>query len=332
MSEWPLDWRALVDEATRRRKAEGLTQKDLAALAGVSAPTVIAFERGEINLRLERVFAILDAVGLIVQPGAPDSLAAFIHAARKRWEELTATLDDDAPARQPHGHSEQAYRIAGVEDVPALGGLRDILRHIPKTSGWSPFWVPTKESIRPVIRDGLIECWIGGDNDRVLSDAAHSDFWQISRDGTAYLQRGYQEDGRDIDPGTMFDLTLPIWRTAEVLLHASALALDLGAAADTEIQYVARYTGLEGRELLAWAQPRYRYDVVDHLVARSERADIAVETSPTEIETDLPGAVYRAVVGLYDRFDGYNLPAALVENQIQELRQSAGFGRRPLLG
>lgn len=332
MSEWPLDWRALVDEAIRRRKAEGLTQKGLAALAGVSAPTVIAFERGEINLRLERVFAILDAVGLIVQPGAPDSLAAFVHAARKRWEDLIASRDDDDPARQPHGHSEQAYRIADVDDPPALGALRDILRHIPKTSGWTPFWVPTKDAIKPTIRDGLVECWIGGASDRVFSDAAHSDFWQVSRDGTAYLQRGYQEDGRDIDPGTMLDLTLPIWRTAEVLLHASALALDLGATASTPIQYVARYTGLEGRELLAWAKPRYRHDVVDRLVARSARADIAIETSPGEIEDDLPQAVHRAVAGLYERFDGFDLPMALVENQIVELRKAPGFGPRPQLG
>lgn len=330
MSEWPLDWRALVDEATHRRKAEGLTQKDLAALAGVSPPTVIAFERGEINLRLERVFAILDAVGLIVQPGAPDSLAAFIHAARKRWDDLVAALDDDDPARQPLGHSEQAYRIVGLEGPPALGGLRDILRHMPKTSGWTPFWVPTKESIKPVIRDGLIECWMGGATDRAFTDAAHSDFWQVSRDGTAYLQRGYQEDGRDIDQGTIFDLTLPIWRTAEVLLHASSLANELGGGAHTPIQYSARYTGLEGRELLAWAQPRNRYDLGDRRLARSSRADIVIETSSGEIEDDLAKVTHRALTGLYNRFDGYDLPLPLVQNQIKELIGSSAFNRPPL--
>lgn len=327
MSEWPLDWRALVDESIRRRKAEGLTQKDLAALAGVSPPTVIAFERGEINLRLERVFAILDAVGLIVQPGAPDSLAAFMHAARKRWDSLVAALDVDDPVRQPFGHSEQAYRIVGLEDLPALGGLRDILRHMPNTSGWTPFWVPTKESIKPVIRDGLIECWMGGATDRTFTDAAHSDFWQISRDGSAYLQRGYQEDGRDIDQGTIFDLTLPIWRTAEVLLHASLLANELGGGGRTVIQYSARYTGLEGRELLAWAQPRNRYDLGDRRIARSSRADIVIETSSSEIEINLASVTHRVLTGLYERFDGYDLPLPLVQNQIAELMGSSTFSR-----
>lgn len=330
MSEWPLDWRALVDEAIRRRKADGLTQKDLAALAGVSPPTVIAFERGEINLRLERVFAILDAVGLIVHPGAPDSLAAFLHAARKRWEELTAALDDDDPARQPFGHSEQAYRIVGVDDLPPLGALRDMLRHMPKTSGWTPFWVPTKDSIKPVIRDGLIECWMGGATDRTFTDAAHSDFWQVSRVGTAYLQRGYQEDGRDIDQGMIFDLTLPIWRTAEVLLHASALANALGGTARTAIHFSARYTGLEGRELLAWAQPRNRYDMGNRRIAQSSRADIVIETSSGEIEDNLPTVVYRALAGLYERFDGFDLPLVLVEHQISELKASTAYNRPPL--
>lgn len=77
MTGLPIDWRQVVDEAIRRRKADGLTQRDLAALAGVSLPTVNQFEQGEINLRFERVVAILDAVGLFVQPGRSDSLQSF---------------------------------------------------------------------------------------------------------------------------------------------------------------------------------------------------------------------------------------------------------------
>ncbi|PKP68071.1 MAG: transcriptional regulator, partial [Alphaproteobacteria bacterium HGW-Alphaproteobacteria-5] len=42
----------MVDEAKRRRKAEKLTQKEHAALAGVSIPTMISFERGEESLTL----------------------------------------------------------------------------------------------------------------------------------------------------------------------------------------------------------------------------------------------------------------------------------------
>ena len=54
-----MDWRALVDEAIRRRKAEKLTQREHAALASVSIPTIVSFDRGEESLTLTKAFAIL---------------------------------------------------------------------------------------------------------------------------------------------------------------------------------------------------------------------------------------------------------------------------------
>lgn len=59
-----LNWRSYVEEAVRRRKAEGLSQEALAALAGVTKPTVIRFERGEENVHLESALAILRALGI----------------------------------------------------------------------------------------------------------------------------------------------------------------------------------------------------------------------------------------------------------------------------
>ena len=41
MTDWPIDWHATVDEAIRRRKEEGLSQRSLAALAGVSLPMLV---------------------------------------------------------------------------------------------------------------------------------------------------------------------------------------------------------------------------------------------------------------------------------------------------
>src|SRR3546814_7729749 len=100
MTEWPLDGQGLVDEAVRRRKEEGHTQKSLAALAGVSVPTVNAFEQGDIKLRLEKVFHILEALGMVVLPSAPGSFAAFVRAARQRWRQLVAPLPAGHPSRQ----------------------------------------------------------------------------------------------------------------------------------------------------------------------------------------------------------------------------------------
>lgn len=64
----PLAWQRYVEEALRRRKAEGLTQKHHSALAGVSHPTMAAFERGETTLTLAKALDILRVVGLVDEP------------------------------------------------------------------------------------------------------------------------------------------------------------------------------------------------------------------------------------------------------------------------
>jgi transcriptional regulator with XRE-family HTH domain len=328
MTSFPIDWRGVVDEAVRRRKEEGHTQRSLAALAGVSVPTINAFEQGEITLRFERVVAILDALGMFVQSGRTDSLQSFVYDARARWKSLVENLPEDSPSRQPEGHSEQAYAIEGV-GLATLSKLREILAEAPKTSGWTPFWVPTKQSIKPAIREGLIECWLGKpDADRVYTDAAHSDFWQVSRDGTAYLQRGYQEDGSDFEPSTIFDLTLPIWRTGEVLLHAGWLARQLGGGPSTTIRFFSRYTGLAGRELFSWAKPLFRLATDERHRARSDSIDLGLTTRVAEIEDGLNLVCEELLRPLYERFDGYEPPRELFGGQIAELLRSRSTYQR----
>jgi transcriptional regulator with XRE-family HTH domain len=329
MSEWPIDWRAVVEEAVRRRKHEGLSQRRLAELAGVSVPTVNAFEQGEIRLRLERVVAILEAVGMFVQPGKPDSFEAFRYNARKRWEELVASLPEDHPARQPQGSSEQAYALGGLARQPTNRELQRALGAIPKSSGWTPFWVPTRDGMRPSVGDGVIECWLGRPEiDRMFNDPAHSDFWQANREGFTYLHRGYQEDGPDnLEPGTIFDLTLPIWRTAEVLLHAANLARALGGDSETTVHLTARYSGLEGRELISWAKPLLRTVIDERHRARSGRVDLDILTDVEKIDTEIESVVSLFLDPLYERFDGYLISTDLVAHQIAELRRQPGFGQ-----
>ena len=328
MTEWPIDWRAVVDEAVRRRKREGLSQRSLAELAGVSAPTVNAFEQGDINLRLTGVVAILEALGLFIHAGKADALESFRYAARRRWQELVSPLASEDPGRQPLGHSEQAYAIEGIKPLATPQKLRQLLTEIPKSSGWTPFWVPTREGLRPYVEDGLLECWLGRPEiDRNLNDPAHSDFWRVTREGLAYLHRGYDEDGpSNLEPGTIFDVSLPIWRTAEFLLHARNFALALGGGGDTSIRFRARYSGLEGRELLSWSKPRNRIILDGRHRARSSQADLAIDVDLQRIENGLDTVVHQALIPLYERFDGYALSPDLVAAEIEELRRQPGFG------
>ena len=60
-----LNWPLLVDEAVRRRHGMKLTQKQLATLANVSAPTVSRFEQNAKDIQLSSAIALLEVLGLI---------------------------------------------------------------------------------------------------------------------------------------------------------------------------------------------------------------------------------------------------------------------------
>ena len=60
-----LNWPELVEEAIKRRKNQRLTQKQLAVIAGISKPTLNAFEQGKTNITLENAMKILHLLGLL---------------------------------------------------------------------------------------------------------------------------------------------------------------------------------------------------------------------------------------------------------------------------
>ena len=84
-----LNWPAVVEEALRRRKAERLTQREHAALASVSIPTMAAFERGETTLTLAKAFDILRVLGLLDEASEQGPQDAFVREAFGRWRSLT---------------------------------------------------------------------------------------------------------------------------------------------------------------------------------------------------------------------------------------------------
>lgn len=333
MTEWPLDWQGLVDEAVRRRKEEGHTQKSLAALAGVSVPTVNAFEQGDIKLRLEKVFHILEALGMVVLPSAPGSFAAFVRAARQRWSQLVAPLPAGHPSRQPLGRVSYAYEIAGTDSDLSLGSLRTILSGLPDTSGWPPFWAPHKEGMRPVIRDGLIECWIGNpDADRFLTDAASSDFWQVTSDLKAYLQRGFPEDGTaNLAPGTIFDVALPVWRTAELFSQILHLAKALELNPDRRLRFECRYEGLGGRELISWAAPLRRGVLHEGMRSRTANISLTAELSLAGLTSNFHNVVHETLAPLYQLFDGFDATQQFVTSEIAEFQNAMlRLGHNPM--
>jgi transcriptional regulator with XRE-family HTH domain len=324
----PLDWHAIVAEALRRRKAEKLTQREHAALASVSIPTIVAFDRGERTLSLAKAFDILRVVGLIVEPTGEGAQEAFVRDAFARWRELTGKLPKDSPGRFPDGWYRIDYALEGDLKNVELHQLQGILAQaVVRNTGWPVFWIPNRAEIAPSEIDGVLECWLKpGDAgiDRMFADAAHCDFWRATPTGRMFLIRGYQEDTQDtFKPHTILDTTLPIWRLGEVLLHAARLAALLKSN-DTSVITVrlrALYTGLSGRVLSAWANP-FAELLVEGSTARSDEAMLEAIVPAAEIEKNLAAHVFPLVASLYERFGVTGLSLNRVQAEVERLQKS----------
>lgn len=320
----PLNWREIVAEAIRRRKAEKLTQREHAALASVSIPTIVAFDRGERTLSLSKAFDILRVVGLIEEPSEEGTQEAFVQECLERWRTLTANLPKDAPARFPHGWYRIDYALDGALKNIELHNLENILQQAEvRHTGWPLFLSLTRHELSPTEVDGTIECWLkpaDSEGGRPLDDAAHSDFWRVAPTGRAFIMRGYQEDSQDtFPPRTIFDTTLPIWRMGEALLHARNLARLLSTEPEkVSVHFRTLYSGLSGRVLRSWAYP-----LADLMVegggARSDEAMLETKVSVPEIEHDLPKVLHPLVASLFERFGVTGLSVDRVASEVERM-------------
>lgn len=200
-----------------------------------------------------------------------------------------------------------SYSIPGVT-LP-IRKLRDALVAVEgRETGWPPWWVPTREGIQPTIQDDAIECWF---RDNAARDYEHADFWRAEPEVKLFLLRGYQEDSITGAPGSALDPALPVWRTAESLLHAARMAR---FAKGERIEFFARWDGLENRELRALTSDRW--DLGPGHVARDGSIATFVLTSPEEIDQNLPSVVRALVSSLFEVFGLFDPPGSLYAKEI----------------
>lgn len=314
-----LDWRGLVEEALRRRKAEKMTQKEHAALAGVSIPTVVAFDRGERTLTLAKAFDILRVVGLVEEQGEDGAQDIFVQEAFKRWRDLTAKLPENSPGRMPHGFYRIDYWLEGdLKDIE-LPELRKILQKAMIPTG---YWGHMFENATQEV-DGVIERWWPEDDHNRQYSPIWCDFWRATPSGRLMTVRGYREDSEEtFPPASILDMTLPVWTLGEGLLHAARLA-KLMKRKDGEITVHFRilYTGLSGRLLRSWTRPlQGRLDMVA-AAAKSDEAMLEVTVPADRIETDLATCVYPLVASLFERFGVSKLSPDYVKGEIDSFLQ-----------
>jgi transcriptional regulator with XRE-family HTH domain len=322
----PLNWQNLVEEALRRRKEERLTQREHAALANVSIPTMSAFERAETTLTLAKAFDILRVVGLVDEPKPGDAHDRFVRDAFKRWQSLAETLPADSPGRFPHGWFRFDYQLVGELRGVSLNEFKRMLEFGGvKHTGWPLFLTYGElDQVRYEV-EGIIECWLHQKHKRLWSsDPSLSGFWCAIPSGSFFTIRGYQEDGQEtFQPATIFDTALPIWRIAEALLHAEQMATMLKATPQStiDIRFRAVYSGLSGRILRSWSNP-LNAQLAEGQTARSDEAVIEDEFDAADIGVHLEDAVLRLVAELYGHFGVVGISRDRVVSELAQMRKT----------
>lgn len=201
-----------------------------------------------------------------------------------------------------------SYRIPDV--TLSLGELRDALVAVEgRETGWPPWWVPTRKTLQPDVRDGAIECWF---RDHAIRNDRHPDFWRAEPELKLFLLRCYQEDSITGTPGSALDPTFPIWRIAESLLHSARMARYVNA---DDIEFLVRWDGLKDRELRIVTDEPRDYFGRGH-VAHDDSLATFVCTSTKEIERDLPSVVRALVSPLYEIFGHLDPPGSLYAKEI----------------
>lgn len=255
--------------------------------------------------------------------GAELGLAAVLDdwssASDARWEEVVVANLGDL-SRFEHGTYTITYCLNELTTDVEVSTLLEALRAAegPET-GW-PMWLTGgNQDLRPYPFDGVVECWLGAGT--MFADAAHSDFWRASRDGLLYIRRGYEEDSTSqLEPGTILDLTLPVWRVAEGLLHARRLAeaLDPSGRLESDVEFTFRWSGLNGRRLKAWSSNR---SLSLPRLCRQEEVRSRVVVSTRDIDSQLPDLTFQATRPLYEAFDFFTFARQHHQQEVERFRR-----------
>jgi len=253
-------------------------------------------------------------------PSTKERLEAFIQEGQQRFAELTKDVAQNSPARFPHGYYEYSFAIDGEFHAPTLSEMRDVIRRsLRNHSGWPPFVVIDREPYLPGPVQGAVESWLGREDlDGSREVPSRCDFWRIAPYGLLYTRRGFDEDGRirEAEPGQYFSYTVPIWRTAEAILQAHYVAMELGAP-DANLLSRFHWHGLSGRRLATFSA---RYPLgIKHTARQNDFKLEAPAINVGRVPDALPEIVFEILRPLYELFDFFKLPKRVVEKEIKDL-------------
>jgi hypothetical protein len=212
----------------------------------------------------------------------------------------------------------------GLNDLSARDAL---LSSNPNLTGW-PAWVDSRNfstaSFRPyfVDADDAWEAFIDSIKG-LVSD--HLDFWRLSKRGEFYLYRAFQDDtsparSQSREPLTEFDVTLPIFRTAEVLAVGMAFARALNAPVESaSVSFAFRWNRLKDRVLSTWASP-------ERMLSPGRRAYRDSVSTVINVPLNTPQSalhdfVQTATAPLYEVFENFHVPPQVIEELVAKVIQ-----------
>lgn len=240
------------------------------------------------------------------------TLDQWVRDSQERWRVVSSQkFKDPNTAPYKHGAWQCAYRVSGNFQPPNLRDLLSLLQKAEgRETGWPPWVVLNPEDARPYPWENTMECHVG--------ELADADFWRASPQGFMFLVRRYAEDYKppEYTPGTVFDMSLPVWRTAECLLHAERFA-DAVAGPEANIEFQMRWSGLTGRRLVdirgGFLPGEYQ--------CHQQAVQAAVSVPQSQIGNTLPEIVKQLTVPLYEAFDLFHLPDPRYAYELDRMKQ-----------
>jgi hypothetical protein len=277
--------------------------------------------RAEIVEELRRVLDVVRNEPDLFTAVAPVSveMSRWVSNSRERLGQKIDEVEDRNRAREfGEAYASGAWTCAYILDpAPAIplspNHFRELLSEVRgHETGWPP-WITIDRvaDMRAYDAAGIIECWLSESNDL--------DFWRADPVGKLFITRRLQEDTdfAGIDPGTFFDLSLPVWRVGECLLHFERLASRVGA---TRARFRFEWSGLQGRTLESNANRRRN-------LSPGRQCRVPVVTSELEVEVSsvrdgLPELSQRILEPLFSAFEFFIPPSELFGTTASELRNS----------
>lgn len=263
------------------------------------------------------------------QPPTTPRVTASVHGVASGWASsslerfryLVATeLAQEVPSRYVHGTWDVSYAVAGQQKHPTMSEFLQIMRLVKgRESGWPPWWVPTRQDLKPYPYDGAIECWM---KETVFERTSHSDFWRVSPCGHLFLVRGYQEDEIPdrFAPGTALDPSLRIYRLTECILHSIRMAEALEPP-NGSIEFRVHWGGLKGRKLVS-VEDGFRDGLLEEHFCHQSDVGITTNFAVQDARTEVPAIVRILTKDLFEAFDFFKFGIKRLEAYVARIMQA----------